>query len=496
MQNTAMMEKTAPQGWMHREATSRWTDMGNITVVLLVLPFCLLAIWGICRQQTANAPSYAMLSGISIALLFLLSPHVEMRSYTGAAIVFTAALLLRLFFLLVWSIAPADDFALSYHLAAKIAAGNAQAIHAAVYDPENLYATVWSVHMPFVLTEAGLLRLFGGGVLSLQLCFSVCSAVTCLLTERITGALADTRTGWCAGMMMALNPTALYFTSVLSNQHAALMFCLLAVWFFLARPLRHDRSNALAAGLALTVSNLLRPEMLVVLIAFVCYSGYHALCQETLRQMGKLLLHRAGELVIIAALFFGSTPAVSALLLHAGLIRQPMTQPHTAYKLAVGLNADSLGKWNAADAEIEHDESALRQRVRERLSHPRRTLWLAAEKTKYQFGVYDYCWSGREDASPKQCAMRNGLCQSWMFVVLLLFTIGTVSMAFTKRTPLLPLLVIVLGYFLVFALIEVQDRYNYLLLPFFSAVAAWGLCRTGKQLPFYPFTHTKRAMLS
>lgn len=482
-QNTVIMERTVPQGWMYKNV-SRWADMGNLTVVLLVLPFCSLAVWGICQQQIPGAAPYVMLAGMSIALLFLLGTYVESRPYVGAAIVFSTALTLRLLFLLLWPIAPTDDFALSYQLAAKIAAGNAQTIHAAVYDSNNLYATTWSVHMPFVLTEAGLLRLSGGGILTLQLCFSVCSAVTCLLTERITGALVGTRTGWCAGMMMALNPTVLYFTSVLSNQHAALMFCLLAVWFFLARPLRHHWGNALAAGAALTVSNLLRPEMLVVLIAFVCYSGYCALCQETLRQKGKMLLHRTGELAIIAALFFGSTSAVSALLLHTNLIRKPMTQPHTAYKLAVGLNTDSTGKWNAADAEIEHDEAALWQQVQQRLSHPRTLSWLAAEKTKYQFGVYDYCWSGREDATPKQCAMRSGLCQSWMFVVLLLFTFGTVSMAFMKRAPLLPLLVIVLGYFLVFALIEVQDRYNYLLLPFFSSVAAHGLYSAGKRLPF------------
>ncbi len=480
MQKRVSLEKTAPQGWIYR-ATSGKVDVGSAIVSLLTLPACFLAIWGVLQQPTEDALPYCMLAGMGIALLVLFARHVQSRPYVGAAIVFSAALILRMLFLLIWPIEPVDDFALSYRLAQQLAVGDARAIHAAVYDPNNLYATTWSVHMPFVLTEAGLLRLTGGGVLTLQLGFCVCGAATCLLTERIAGVLAGTRVGWCAGMMMAVNPTALYFTSVLSNQHAALTLCLLAVWFFYARPLRSRWGNTLAAGAALAVSNLLRPEMLVVLLAFACYGGYHALRSEGVRHKGKAFAQCAAEILVMAALLFGSTAAVSALLLRADLIREPMTKSHMNYKLAVGLNADSLGKWNPQDAEIEHNEAALKEQVRERLSHPRTVLWLAAEKIKYQFGVYDYCWSGRTDAVPGRQSMRKGLCQSWMFMILVLFAAAAVRTAFMKRAPLLPVLVIVLGYFMVFALIEVQDRYNYLLLPFFSAVAAWGIPEAGKR---------------
>lgn len=480
MQKRVSLEKTAPQGWVYRAAAGG-ADIGNVVVSLLTLPACFLAIWGVLRQPMEDVLPYCMLAGMGIALLFLSAHYVQSHPYVGAAAIFSIALILRLLFLLIWPIEPVDDFALSYQLAQRLAVGDARAVHTAVYDSNNLYATVWSVHMPFVLTEAGLLRLLGGGVLTLQLCFCVCGAATCLLTERITGALAGTQAGWCAGMMMAVNPVALYFTPVLSNQHAALTFCLLAVWFFYAQPLRCRWGNVFASGAALAVSNLLRPEMLVVLIAFACYGGYYALRQEGLRQKGKVIARCAAEVLVVAALLFGSTVAVSALLLRAGLIREPMTKSHMNYKLAVGLNTDSLGKWNAQDAEIEQDEAALRERVRERLSHPRTVLWLAAEKIEYQFGVYDYCWSGREDASAKSQSMRRGLCRSWMFMVLVLFAAAVVRTAFMKRAPLLPLLVIVLGYFMVFALIEVQDRYNYLLLPFFAAVAAWGIPEGGKR---------------
>ena len=450
-----------------------WEMLGILAVVLLIVPACLLAIWGIYEQGTEGMMPYYMLAVIGVALLFWLARYVESHPAAGAIVVFVTALLARLLFLVVWPIEPVDDFALSYHLAEKLASGDAQTIHAAIQDPYNLYATTWSVHMPFVLTEAGLLRLFGGGVRTLQICFAVCSACTCLLTERVTGALTNTRTGWIAGMMMAVNPTALYFAPVLSNQHAALTFCLLAVWFFYARPLRHDWSNALAAGAALAVSNLLRPEMLVVLVAFVCYAVYRAFCRKGLRQKGKALARSAVEIAIVAALLLGSTSVVSAVLSHAGLIREPMTQSHTYYKLAVGLNVQSIGKWNAEDAEIENDEEALEARVRERLSQPVTVLRLMVQKTKYQFGFWDYSWSGREDAAPRWQDARHGICQSWMFLVFLLVIVSAVAMVYLKRAPLLPFLVIVLGYFMVFALIEVQDRYNYLLLPFLTAAAVW-----------------------
>ncbi len=460
------------QQWTE-ERTSAVARVAMAAALVLTVGFCSLAIWGILENPAGLLLPCALLALTGILGLGILSFYTRAHPAAGLVSVFAVALLARLFFLTVWPITPVDDFASAYQLAQKIAAGGLEQARAAATDSQNLYGTIWSVHMPFVLTESAVLRLLGGGVPTLQICFAVCGAASCLLTGRIASALLDAQTGWCAGMMMALNPAALYFTSVLTNQHIALAFCLLAVWLLLARPLPRDWCNTFLGGAALAASNLLRPEMAVVVLAIACYAIYRALCQRRWRQKAKVLLQGGVRTGVVAVWMIGATVAVSALLLQFQVIQQPMTQPHMAYKLAVGLNSRAGGMWNLQDAALEHDEAALRKLVWQRLQDPEAVLQLCKEKIQYQFGTYDYCWSSAQGAQLSAQNLRHGMSQGWMLVVLALFG-GSVAMQTMRReTAVLPLLLVALGYVATFALIEVQDRYNYLLLPFFTMVAAW-----------------------
>ncbi len=70
---------------------------------------------------------------------------------------------------------------------------------------------------------------------------------------------------------MALNPAALYVTPVLTNQHIAATFCLRAVGLLFVRLLACGWYNTFWGGAAWATSNLLRPELVVLVLAMACY---------------------------------------------------------------------------------------------------------------------------------------------------------------------------------------------------------------------------------
>ena len=59
-----------------------------------------------------------------------------------------------------------------------------------------------------------------------------------------------------------------------------------------------------------------------------------------------------------------------------------------------------------------------------------------------------------------------------MFLILLLACVAILSLVRKFRMEEMFLLIVVLGYFITFSIIEVQDRYNYLLIAVFTIFAA------------------------
>ncbi len=79
-------------------------------------------------------------------------------------------------------------------------------------------------------------------------------------------------------------------------------------------------------------------------------------------------------------------------MMQGGIIAQPIAETNMAYKVATGLNEESMGLWSEHDAALSEDEAALNELIRQRTADPVRVTKLMYQKLMYQFGTYHYSW--------------------------------------------------------------------------------------------------------
>lgn len=390
--------------------------------------------------------------------------------------IFFLAFAARLVFALFWPIEPASDFAFTYtHAQALQGLPMAQWPEYFVQIPR--FQTVWSVHTPFLLFQALLLKLFGCGIVTLKIFNAFWGSVTCLLAALLTKMLFGQKSGLLCGILLAVNPVCLFFTPVLTNQHIATMLFMGALYFFLCRPFFKVWINDLSAALLLALSQLMRPEMLVTLLAFICYIIWESYRKQNRIQngFGRRTLAVCKRIAVIILTFTLCIQSVNVYLLSKNIVQEPITNTNLLYKIVIGLNYESLGHYTSADATLANDHAMLEQLLKERIQN-KAILWdLLTKKTAFQFGTYSYSWSVDKMDNAFVQNIYQPLTQTYM-LLLLAFALCTLFFTYKKHPPgLLLLLIILLGYFLTFALIEIQDRYNYFCIPLFTILASFSL---------------------
>ncbi len=409
-----------------------------------------------------SAPS-VFAGAITLAAVFAVL-FAAARLRAGAALYVAAAafaLVLRIAFVFIWKIEPQSDFLLTYNLSELLAKTPLQSWGAALAETGTIYAGKWSAHMPFVIYQAVLMRIFGASALPVQLANAVLSAVTCLFAADTAKKISGEKAGFITLFIMAVNPLTLFFIPVLTNQHAATCFFMAALWAFYAKPIKNTYLNAALCGALTAVSHLLRPEMYVVIIAAAVIAVF-----EMLRD--KRVLKALSKFALFAAVFFAVLFICDGLLSANKITDQSILSGNLKYKTAVGLNYETTGTWSAEDEKLIFDEEKCEAAIAERLEDPIKIISLAVKKTAYQFGSFVYTWSMKDDFVSNEIYRRlssavmaaAGLC-------------AAAALIFGKnREKLFPPAVILSGYIAAFAVIEVQPRYNYLLTPIIIILAA------------------------
>ncbi len=278
-------------------------------------------------------------------------------------LLFALALWLRLTALRFWPVSPQSDFALYEQCARQYAA--VPFAQWGTVHPGPYLESQWPVLMPFVLLEGVVLRLFHGDARALQVIGALCQSGVCVLLALVGEKVCRSRKrGFLAGCLWAALPAGVLYAPTLTNQHPAMLFLWLGLWLLVTE----KPALSPAAGACLALSQLLRPEATVAVLACgLCCIGFAAAFPQKRRRM---LLCALGCVLSYWALIW----AADAWLLKTGLISGSIRQSHLDYKLLVGCNPESLGRWNASDAALEGAE-AIRQALKERLGLKLLPLW-------------------------------------------------------------------------------------------------------------------------
>lgn len=377
-----------------------------------------------------------------------------LRNKTAVTVLLITAALLRLISALFWKIEPESDFLITYDLAKLLSDNSPWQWGAALDSYGTIYNDLWSAHMPFIIYQSLLLRITENAVI-LRVANAAFSWGACVLTAKTAMKLGGNKAYRMALCAMAINPAVIFFIPVLTNQHIAQFFFVLAVWIFLCSPVKNAYIRACLSGACIGISHLMRPEMQVVIIAVTAFVMYSVFRHGNPAQ--KLTIYAAGMCMLLSVIV-----AMNTFLTSAHVVHRDIYSGNLNYKIMVGLNPVTNGSWSESDSMLIGDDEAINSRIADRLKNPLRLIPMMYGKASYQLGTYVYTWAYRSDAVwLSQNVMRRGAAALMLFVCIM----AAWKLLFKRRHELIWLYVTLMGYAITYSVIEVQGRYSFLFIP-------------------------------
>lgn len=408
---------------------------------------------------------FAVATAIGLWVLRWLAGHVTGRYVVW--LILGLAAILRLGWVLVVQTPPTQDYLSLLTAARQVADGHFAAAQ------QSPYVSFAPYMMGFVLYEGAMLKVFGGSLLALKLLNVVFSVLTVWIAMRLAKRLFGERAAGVAGLLMAVYPPNVVLCSVLTNDILAILLLLAGIWLFCASQLTWQR--ALAVGVLLFLGNLLRPLASIILIAVILYGLFIALPQQAHRWSYVLAL------VLVPLSFALLSAGSDQLMLATHVTSDSVLTTSTNWKLALGLNSASDGKWNAADHRyvaagktVAARDQLAGQLVHERLAHPAKVAKLMVKKFAIMWGDIDTSISWGTKHTQVPTLVIAGLCVLQKVMYMMMAVLIVVALTRTKRLPdvALLLVIILIGYILVHLGIEIQTRYRYFAMPLMMIMAA------------------------
>lgn len=397
---------------------------------------------------------------------------------------FTLRFAIALGVILVFGAVPIQDFQTMYDAACQIAGGSREYL-----NTEYFYN--WAYQTGFSAYEALIVKLFGEGILPLQVCNALWMAGTGCLVWSIARRFLPESTAMTVSLLYALYPAPYFLAAVLTNQHIAVFFYYLGIWLLVWGKERALPRAALG-GVCIALGNVMRPLGVVVILALLCC----ALVQMLLRK-GRGVLWIGAPFLAAAVAYFISGEVFDWLVRATGLNPEGLNNNLPLWKFVLGFNLETGGAWSKADYETYYllprmeAPEAMRQVVGERLSSlgllgfaelfwkKMQTMWGSLEYLYWGFGHLDGEAKVLGSLTLNQCLNAWNYFDRGMFV--LAFGLGGFAQArwLAGREPShlrVPLLLsfLVCGYCGVHLLIEVQSRYRYFLMPAVFLLAGAG----------------------
>ncbi len=400
------------------------------------------------------------------------------------AVVFALRFLIALTVILVFGAQPVQDFQTMYAAACQLAQGSREYLG-------NEYFYNWAYQTGFVMYESVVVRLFGEGLLPLQTCNALWMAGTGCLVYGIAKRFLSQSTAMAVSLLYALYPAPYFLAAVLTNQHIAVFFYYLGFWL-LVRKEKLTLLRTLAAGLSISVGNVMRPLGIVIVLALLCWTVVR-MC----RWKGPGVLRAGGLLLAAAVVYFISSELFSWSVQALGINPEGLGNHLPMWKFVLGFNLESGGAWNQADYNayylLPRDQAgqAMADVVKERLSSlglggflelfwkKSQTMWGSLEYLYWGFGHLDGSAQVLGGLTLSQCLNLLNYFDRGMFV--LVFALAGCALVYwfwkgAGEGVRLPVMLgfLLCGYYGVHLLIEVQARYRYFLMPVVFLIAGAG----------------------
>jgi len=349
------------------------------------------------------------------------------------------------------------------------------------------YFQTWAYQTPFVLYEALLLRLFGNPF-AIEFMNVIFMVGTNLLIYFIVKLIANEKIALVIALLYAFYPAPIFFSSLLTNQHISTFFIYLGIYLAMKSK---NWEEIIFSGISLSLGNLMRPEGIVILCSFILV-WILILCHAKRK-------NKCFSIIKSAALFLVSYFAISAitnsLITGLKINQNGISNQCPEWKFVVGLDNTTDGIYTERNADILQikDPSIRKQKtlriikssfkncdnVWTFLYNKTKLMWASNETTSWTLQNYNH---------PLRITVILAIDKAiylFVFILLELALMGEIKKFFDKThkmdSSFLLILTVVLGYFTVYALIEIQTRYRYNIMPAVFIAASCVFLETGLQ---------------
>ncbi len=433
------------------------------------------------------APAEALMSALSIILLavilILTVKAARLPEWMLIGFILLVSLVTRGFFMLRFNTQPDSDFLVLYAAAQGLAAGDFSFLH-------DNYFVLWAYQIPFVVFEAGVLKLFGT-MTALKIINLLCMLGISLLIYKLARLFVSREAAFSFSVLYSLAPEPLLLSSVLTNQHLSLFLLLLGLYLALneRRPV-----FAFLGGSLIAVGDLVRPEGVLVIASLLFIYILRLISGGEGRKKAFL------RFFLLAASFL-SLRLLSYILFHAvGLAPFGLNSGCPEWKFILGLDPTQKGTYNETNTAIlQISDAAERKKeafffISKNFPDFGSLASFLRDKAAYFYGAFpDSSWAffGADTdglilfGQPFKEALRT------VFIFdRVLFALASLLSAIAFATELMPraktpppaifCAALCVFFFAAYLLIEVQPRYRYFITPFLfimSARAADGFSR-------------------
>lgn len=328
------------------------------------------------------------------------------------------------------------------------------------------YFICWGYQMGHVIYQAILLNIINS-ITFLKIVNAIVTSSTVIMIYLIGKELSNTKAAIIISIIYSIFLFPLLLNTVLTNQLLPMLLILIAIYLWMKKK-KENKLMPVIIGILLGISNMLRSETIVIIIAFVLYTIFLMIKKENRK---ALIIN----LCLIIISYFTLTTATSFVLKATDISPNGLENKNSSWKFLEGLNIETRGQYSEDDAiKYSYDKKKTTKELKKRIQEEwQQYPLLFAKKTKILWLNSDLSWSLGHIENQEDLKLYEGINQIFIyfFVIMSLLSAITLFKKTYKKEQILILLILFV-YFGVYLFIEVMPRYAYSLQIFEALLAS------------------------
>lgn len=328
------------------------------------------------------------------------------------------------------------------------------------------YFITWGYQMGHVIYQGILLNIINS-ITFLKIVNAIATSFTVVMIYLIGKELSTTKAAIIISIIYSIFLFPLLLNTVLTNQLLPMLLILIAIYLWMKKK-KKNKLMPVIIGILLGISNMLRSETIVIIIAFVLYTIFLMIKKENRK---ALIIN----LCLIIISYFTLTTATSFVLKATDISPSGLENKNSSWKFLEGLNIETRGQYSEDDAiKYSYDKKKTTKELKKRIQEEwQQYPLLFAKKTKILWLNSDLSWPLGHIENQEDLKLYEGINQIFIyfFVIMSLLSAITLFKKTYKKEQILILLILFV-YFGVYLFIEVMPRYAYSLQIFEALLAS------------------------